>query len=273
MQDLNVDYQYLAILQELLQRGRYKPNRTGTGAFGVTFRTIRCPDVQQFFPILTTKRVHWKSVAEELLWFLRGSTNAKELEDRGVNIWRQWGDQETRDMGPIYGAQWRDFGGVDQLHYTQEGLIVDPFSRRHIISAWNPPEIPFMALPPCHYAFQFVVQPDTHGNPSTLDCIVHCRSQDFLLGTPFNIASYALLNCLMAHSTGLEAGELIWTGGDVHLYENHLDAAHEQLTRRPYPLPRLEILCGRKNVWEYSIDDFRLVGYNHHQAIKAPVAV
>ena len=261
---------YEDLLREVMANGTAKSDRTGTGTRSVFGRQIRY-DLAQGFPLITTKRVHFKSVALELLWFLRGDSNAKWLQERGVKIWNEWADADG-ELGPVYGVQWRswptpDGGHIDQIANLVEDLKNNPDSRRHIVSAWNVAEIKNMALPPCHAFFQFYVA------DGKLSCQLYQRSADMFLGVPFNIASYALLTLMLAQQVGLEPGEFIWTGGDVHVYDDHVDQVREQLSREPYPYPTLNILRKPESIFDYSLEDFEVANYQHHPAIKAPVAV
>ncbi len=256
--------------------GAAKADRTGTGTRSVFGRQLRF-DLREGFPLITTKRVHFRSVALELLWFLRGDSNVKWLQDRGAKIWNEWADDDG-ELGPVYGVQWRswptpDGGHIDQIAELIEGLKSDPDSRRHIVSAWNVAELQNMALPPCHAFFQFYVQPGLDGAPGRLSCQLYQRSADTFLGVPFNIASYALLTLMVAQQTGLEPGEFIWTGGDVHIYNDHVDQVTEQLGREPYPAPQLRIRRRPDSIFDYELEDFELINYQHHAAIKAPIAV
>lgn len=261
---------YLDLLQDILDHGVAKSDRTGTGTLSVFGRQLRF-DLRQGFPLLTTKRLHWPSIVHELLWFLSGSTNIKYLHDNKVTIWDEWAD-EKGDLGPVYGKQWRAWEGpggkvVDQLTQVVETLGREPDSRRLLVSAWNVADVERMALPPCHYAFQFYVA------EGRLSCLFTMRSVDVFLGLPFNIASYALLTHMVAQQCNLKVGELIWTGGDVHLYRNHLEQVRLQLSRQPFPLPRLEIRRKPDSLYEYRFSDFILHRYPAHPPIKAPVAV
>ncbi len=261
---------YEDLLRDVMANGTAKSDRTGTGTRSVFGRQIRY-DLAQGFPLITTKRVHFKSVALELLWFLRGDSNAKWLQERGVKIWNEWADADG-ELGPVYGVQWRswptpDGGHIDQIANLVEELKNNPDSRRHIVSAWNVAEIKNMALPPCHAFFQFYVA------DGKLSCQLYQRSADMFLGVPFNIASYALLTLMLAQQVGLEPGEFIWTGGDVHVYDDHVDQVREQLSREPYPYPTLNILRKPESIFDYSLEDFEVANYQHHPAIKAPVAV
>lgn len=266
--------QYLNLLQELLDHGVRREDRTGTGTLGLFGRQIRF-DLSKGFPLLTTKRVHWKSVAIELLWFLRGDTNVRWLQERGVSIWDEWAD-ENGDLGPVYGKQWRSWAApngqsIDQMANLIKALRDNPFSRRHIISAWNPAEVEDMALPPCHCLFQFHVAP-TEGGKLRLSCQLYQRSADVFLGVPFNIASYALLTQMLADHLGYEAGDFVHSFGDLHLYLNHIDQAKEQLSREPRPFPRLHI-APRADIFATEFEDFTLEDYTPHATIKAKVAV
>jgi thymidylate synthase len=228
-------------------------------------------DLSKSFPLITTKRVHFKSVAVELLWFLRGESNVKWMQEQGVTIWNEWADAEG-ELGPVYGVQWRswptpDGGHIDQIAELVENLQSNPDSRRHIVSAWNVAELKDMALPPCHAFFQFYVA------DGKLSCQLYQRSADTFLGVPFNIASYALLTRMLAQQTGLEPGEFVWTGGDVHIYDNHMDQVLKQLAREPYDYPQLLITRKPDSIFDYTLDDFEVVGYQHHPTIKAPIAV
>jgi thymidylate synthase len=261
---------YLQLLDEVLHHGLDREDRTGVGTRGLFGRQMRF-DLEQGFPLLTTKRVHLKSVIYELLWFLRGDTNIGWLRDRGITIWDEWAD-ESGDLGPVYGHQWRswrtiDGSTIDQIAWVENEIRTNPLSRRLIVSAWNVGELQQMALPPCHLLFQFYVAGDR------LSCQLYQRSADIFLGVPFNIASYALLTMMMAKVTGLRPGEFVHTLGDVHLYRNHFDQAREQLSRHPRPLPRLHLQSNAKSVVDFDFDDFVLEGYDPHPPIKAPVAV
>jgi thymidylate synthase len=262
--------QYLNLLADILANGVERGDRTGTGTLGVFGRQMRF-DLSQGFPLLTTKKLHRKSIILELLWFLRGDTNVRWLQERGVSIWDEWADAETGELGPVYGKQWRSWTApdgrvIDQIAAVIEGLKTNPNSRRHIVSAWNPAEVEDMALPPCHCLFQFFVA------DGKLSCQLYQRSADVFLGVPFNIASYALLTMMVAKVTGLEPGEFVHTLGDAHLYLNHLDQAREQLTREPLPLPTLEI-ADRDDLFAFEYEDFKLRGYQAHDRIAAPIAV
>jgi thymidylate synthase len=262
--------QYLDLMQHVLDRGTRKGDRTGTGTLSVFGYQMRF-DLADGFPLVTTKKIHLKSVIHELLWFLAGDTNIAYLKDHGVSIWDEWAD-ERGDLGPIYGAQWRswprhDGGTIDQMSQVVEQIRTNPDSRRLIVSAWNPADLDRMALAPCHCLFQFYVA------EGRLSCQLYQRSADIFLGVPFNIASYALLTMMVAQVTGLKAGEFVHTFGDAHLYLNHLDQAREQLRRTPRALPRMTINPAVKSLFEFSYEDFMLTGYDPHPHIKAAVAV
>jgi thymidylate synthase len=284
------EYQYLDLLRDCLTNGVYRKGRNG-GTYGLFGRQIRF-DLSKGFPLLTTKRVHWKAIVVELLWFLRGDTNVKFLHEHGVTIWDEWADADG-NLGPVYGKQWRSWLGlkfipgtnfatneptpdegeyapirVDQIAKLIDGLKTDPYGRRHIVTAWNPAEIDDMALPPCHCLFQFFV------SNGKLSCQLYQRSADVFLGVPFNIASYALLTHLIAAEVGLKAGEFVHTFGDVHLYSNHIKQANEQLTRTPRPFPTLRIWDQPFNtdISQYTPDAFELLGYDPHPTIKADVS-
>jgi thymidylate synthase len=261
---------YEDLLRDTFEHGVHKTDRTGTGTRSVFGRQIRF-DLAAGFPLITTKRVHFKSIAIELLWFLRGESNVAFLRDNGVTIWDEWADA-AGELGPVYGVQWRSWptpsgGQIDQISEVIEQIRINPDSRRLIVSAWNPADIPSMALAPCHALFQFYVA------DGKLSCQLYQRSADMFLGVPFNIASYALLTHLIAEQTGLEPGEFIWTGGDTHIYDNHVEQVTEQLTREPYPLPTLRILRKPDSIFDYTFDDFELLDYQHHPAIRGAVAV
>jgi thymidylate synthase len=262
--------QYLDLLARIRNDGLRKEDRTGTGALSLFGAQMRF-DLAQGFPLVTTKKLHVKSIVHELLWFLQGSTNVRYLNEHGVTIWNEWAD-ERGELGPVYGRQWRswptaDGETVDQIARLVEAIKRDPNSRRHIVSAWNVGELDKMALPPCHCLFQFYV------GDGRLSCQLYQRSADVFLGVPFNIASYALLTEMVAQVTGLKPGDFVHTFGDVHLYLNHLDQADEQLSRNPRALPRLEINSEGKSLFDFAYEDFKLVGYDPHPAIRAKVAV
>jgi thymidylate synthase len=261
---------YLDLLKHILEHGEDKPDRTGTGTKSVFGYQMRF-NLQDGFPLLTTKKLHLKSIIYELLWFLKGDTNVKYLQENGVRIWNEWAD-ENGDLGPVYGKQWVSWQGangqtVNQIANAVDLLKNNPYSRRIIVSAWNVAELPDMALSPCHALFQFNVS----GNK--LSCQLYQRSADVFLGVPFNIASYALLTMMMAQACDLEAHEFVHTFGDVHLYDNHLEQAELQLTREPRPLPLMKINPEVKDIFKFEFEDFQLEGYNPHPHIKARVAV
>ena len=262
--------QYLELMRHVAERGHRKDDRTGTGTLSVFGWQMRF-DLAEGFPLLTTKKLHTRSIIHELLWFLRGDTNIQYLKDNKVSIWDEWAD-ENGELGPVYGKQWRrwetaDGRSIDQIAQLIEALKKNPDSRRHIVSAWNPGEIEGMALPPCHALFQFYVA------GGKLSCQLYQRSADIFLGVPFNIASYALLTLMVAQVCGYEPGDFVWTGGDCHLYANHLEQARLQLSREPRALPQLRINPEVKDIFAFTIDDFTLEGYDPHPHIKAPVAV
>ena len=264
-----LDSQYEDLLRHVLANGTVKADRTGTGTRSVFGHQLRY-DLSAGFPLITTKRVHFKSLAVELLWFLRGESNVKWLQEQGVTIWDEWADADG-ELGPVYGVQWRSWPTPDGRHIDQISGLLDqlqsnPDSRRLIVSAWNVGEIENMALPPCHAFFQFYVA------DGRLSCQLYQRSADLFLGVPFNIASYALLTHMVAAQVGLGVGDFIWTGGDCHIYDNHVAQVTEQLSREPYPFPRIE-LAPAGSLFDYAFEDFAVVGYEHHPAIKAPVAV
>ena len=261
--------QYLALLADILQNGVQRGDRTGTGTLGVFGRQIRF-DLSKGFPVLTTKKLHLRSIIIELLWFLKGETNIAYLKDNGVRIWDEWAD-ENGELGPVYGKQWRSWAApngqsIDQIVNLVEGLKTNPNSRRHIVSAWNPADVEDMALPPCHCLFQFFVA------DGKLSCQLYQRSADVFLGVPFNIASYALLTLMVAKVVGLQPGEFVHTFGDAHLYLNHLDQAREQLTREPYAFPTMKI-ADKTDLFAFEYEDFTLEGYEAHPHIKAAVSV
>ena len=296
--------QYLDLLQHILDKGTKKEDRTGTGTISVFGYQMRF-DLAKGFPLLTTKKVYMRAITHELIWFLKGDTNIRYLVDNNVRIWNEWPfqkylkannleerypkyydewheqlqkfvdtvkeddgfAQQWGDLGPVYGKQWRDFGGVDQIKELIEQIKQNPNSRRMIVCAWNPPLVKDMALPPCHCLFQFYV------SDNKLSCQLYQRSCDVFLGVPFNIASYALFTLMIAHVTGLEPGEFVWTGGDTHLYLNHLDQVKEQLSRSTKPLPRITLNPDVKDIFDFKFEDIKLVDYDPHPPIKAPVAV
>ena len=262
--------QYLDLLQHVLDHGTERQDRTGTGTVGVFGYQMRF-DLDKGFPVLTTKKLHLRSIIYELLWFLRGDTNIKYLKDHGVSIWDEWADAEG-NLGPVYGSQWRSWpdgrgGTIDQIANVVEQIKANPYSRRLMVTAWNPAEIEDMALPPCHCLFQFYV------SDGKLSCQLYQRSADIFLGVPFNIASYALLTMMMAQVCGLKPGEFVHTFGDAHIYKNHLDQVHLQLTREPRPLPTMHINPERKSIFDFQYEDFRLEGYDPHPHIKGEVSV
>lgn len=262
---------YLELLNRILTEGATKTDRTGTGTMSVFGHQMRF-DLADGFPLLTTKKLHLKSIIHELLWFLAGDTNVRYLQENGVRIWNEWADPETGELGPVYGHQWRSWpdykgGTIDQISQVVDLIKHHPDSRRMLVSAWNPAEVDEMALPPCHCLFQFYVA------DGRLSLQLYQRSADTFLGVPFNIASYALLLQMMAQVTGLEAGEFIHTTGDTHLYLNHLEQARLQLTREPRPLPRMMINPDVKSIFDFKYEDFQLEGYDPHPHIKAEVSV
>lgn len=261
---------YLDLLRHVLDHGTRKEDRTGTGTLSVFGWQMRF-DLSAGFPLLTTKKLHTRSIIHELLWFLQGDTNIRYLRDNGVTIWDEWAD-ENGDLGPVYGAQWRgwptrDGGSIDQISRVIDDIRRSPDSRRLIVSAWNVGELPGMALPPCHALFQFYVA------DGRLSCQLYQRSADIFLGVPFNIASYALLTHMVAQQTDLEPGEFIWTGGDCHLYLNHLEQARLQLGRQPRALPQLKLARKPDSIFDYRAEDFSIEAYDPHPGIKAPIAV
>jgi thymidylate synthase len=265
----HVDTQYEDLLRHVLEHGSSRPDRTGTGSRSVFGHQMRY-DLQQGFPLVTTKRVHFRSIAYELLWFLRGESNVGWLREHGVTIWDEWAAPDG-ELGPVYGVQWRAWPTpsgehIDQISGVLGTLRTNPHSRRMVVSAWNVGEVPQMALPPCHTLFQFYVA------DGRLSCQLYQRSADLFLGVPFNIASYALLTHMVAQQVGLEPGDFVWTGGDCHIYDNHLDQVHEQLSRPPFPFPELR-LKPAGSLFDHTYEDFEVVGYQHHPALRAPVAV
>ncbi|MEM7110443.1 MAG: thymidylate synthase [Bacteroidota bacterium] len=262
--------QYLDLMRDILENGVEKGDRTGTGTLSVFGRQMRF-DLSQNFPLLTTKKLHLRSIIHELLWFLSGDTNIRYLKEHGVRIWDEWAD-ENGDLGPVYGQQWRSWpkpegGTVDQIAQVVDQIKSNPDSRRHIVSAWNPSEVEKMALPPCHALFQFYV---ANGK---LSCQLYQRSADYFLGVPFNIASYALLVHIVAEQCDLKPGEFVWTGGDTHLYMNHIEQAKLQLKRKPLEGPQLVIKRKPETVFDYKFEDFEIINYQAHPNIKAPIAV
>ena len=268
--DAAIPTPYEDLLRDVLEHGTHKSDRTGTGTRSVFGRQLRF-DLAEGFPLITTKRVHFRSIAYELLWFLRGDSNVRWLQEHGVTIWDEWADADG-DLGPVYGVQWRswpapDGGHIDQIAELIENLKSNPDSRRHLVSAWNVSELNDMALLPCHAFFQFYVA------DGKLSCQLYQRSADLFLGVPFNIASYALLTHLVADQVGLDVGEFVWTGGDCHIYDNHVEQVTEQLSREPFPAPRLAITRHPESIFDYRFEDFEVIGYQHHPAIRAAVAV
>ena len=281
---------YLDLLEQVRTHGAEKDDRTGTGTRSVFGAQMRF-DLSRGFPLLTTKKVHWKSIAYELLWFLRGDGNAKWLQDRGVTIWNEWAKPDG-DLGPVYGVQWRSWpalnedgsrGTIDQIAQAVEMIRRDPNSRRIIVSAWNVADLPKMALMPCHAFFQFYVSTPSplagegwgegEAPKPRLSCQLYQRSADLFLGVPFNIASYALLTHMIAQQCDLDVGDFIWTGGDCHIYSNHFEQVATQLSRTPMPPPKLVIKRKPASIFDYEFEDFEIAGYQSHPAIKAPVAV
>lgn len=263
--------EYLNLLKLVMENGSERSDRTGVGTIGVFGAQARF-DLRESFPLLTTKKLHTRSIIYELLWFLRGDTNIKFLNENRVSIWDEWADKDG-NLGRVYGAQWRDWRAPDGRHIDQiknlvEGIRKDPFGRRHIVSAWNPGELDKMALPPCHALFQFYVSPD-----GGLSCQLYQRSADLFLGVPFNIASYALLTMMVAQVCGLKPREFVHTFGDLHIYKNHLDQVREQLSREPRELPKMKLNPDRRELDEFVYEDFTLEGYDPHPTIKAPIAV
>ena len=267
----HADAVYLDVLRDVMTHGQLREDRTGTGTWGVFGRQMRF-DLALGFPLLTTKKLHTRSIFVELLWFLRGDTNVRWLQDNGCSIWDEWAD-EKGDLGPVYGRQWRSWAApdgrvIDQIAGVVEALKTNPWSRRHVVSAWNPADVDDMALPPCHCLFQFHVSTDRR-----LSCQLYQRSADLFLGVPFNIASYALLTHMIAQVTGLQPGTFVHTLGDAHLYTNHEEQARTQLERTPFALPRLVLNPSVTNLFDFTMEDTRVDGYHSHGALKAPVAV
>ena len=263
-------HQYIELLSHAEWGGTRKTDRTGTGTLSVFGWQMRF-DLSEGFPLLTTKKLHTRSIIHELLWFLRGDTNVRYLQENGVSIWDEWADEDG-ELGPVYGRQWRswaapDGSSIDQIANLIDGIKRNPDSRRHVVTAWNPADVDHMALPPCHCLFQFYVA------DGRLSCQLYQRSADVFLGVPFNIASYALLTMMVAQVCGLKPGDFVWTGGDCHLYLNHLEQAREQLTREPRGLPKMRINPEVKDIFGFKYEDFTLEGYNPHPHIKAEVAV
>ena len=272
--DSDIPTPYEDLVRTILREGTLKSDRTGTGTISLFGRQMRF-DLSHSFPLITTKKVYFRGIAYELLWFLKGSQNVRWLQENRVHIWDEWADPETGDLGPVYGVQWRSWPAptpedphrtIDQIAKVLDLIRTHPDSRRMIVTAWNPAQVDSMALPPCHALFQFYVA------DGKLSCQLYQRSCDMFLGVPFNIASYALLTLMMAQQAGLEPGEFVWTGGDCHIYDNHVEQVLEQLSRNPYPYPTMRI---RKadSIFSYQYEDFEVVDYQCHPAIKAPVAV
>jgi len=262
--------QYLDLMNDILQNGTRKSDRTGTGTLSVFGRQLRF-DLNEGFPLVTTKKLHLRSIIYELLWFLNGDTNIKYLKDNGVSIWDEWAD-ENGELGPVYGHQWRSWPSpdgrqIDQITQVVNQIKTKPDSRRHIVTAWNPSEVDKMALPPCHALFQFYVA------DGKLSCQLYQRSADYFLGVPFNIASYALMTHMFAQQCDLIPGEFVWTGGDVHIYTNHVEQVNLQLSRTPYPMPSLRMKRKPESIFDYRFEDFEIVNYQSHPSIKAPIAV
>ncbi len=258
--------QYLELLEHVMRHGRQRPDRTGIGTFGVFGYQLR-HDLAMGFPLLTTKQVWFRGVVEELFWMLSGSTSAKPLQEKGVHIWDSWAKVDG-DLGPVYGKQWRDFGGVDQITQVLASIKSDPYGRRHVVTAWNPPDLPAMALPPCPAFFQFHVSVD-----GRLSLHLYQRSADAFLGVPFDIAGYALLTHMVAHETGHRPGDLVISYGDLHIYKNHLEQVGTQLTRTPTRLPRLTLNQANRQVLTLGWEDLLLTDYEHQGALPAPIAV
>jgi len=262
--------QYHELCRHILENGDEKSDRTGVGTISVFGYQMRFP-LEQGFPMVTTKKLHLKSIIYELLWFLNGDTNIKYLKDQGVSIWDEWANEQG-ELGPVYGYQWRSWPGRDGVKIDQIGKVIEqirskPDSRRLMVTAWNPADVDKMALPPCHALFQFYV------SKGKLSCQLYQRSCDTFLGLPFNIASYALLTHMVAQQCDLEAGDFIWTGGDVHIYKNHVEQVNLQLSREPFPLPRLRIKRKPNSIFEYQFEDFEILNYQSHSGIKAAIAV
>lgn len=268
--------QYETFMRHVFEHGATKSDRTGTGTRSVFGYQMRFP-LQHGFPLITSKKLHTRSIVHELLWFLRGESNVKSLQAAGVSIWDEWAGPDG-DLGPVYGVQWRSWptpggGHIDQIAQVLQQIRSNPDSRRMIVSAWNVSDIPKMALPPCHLLFQFYVAPCENGGPGRLSCQLYQRSCDIFLGVPFNIASYALLTHMVAQQCDLDVGDFVWTGGDCHIYSNHFEQVREQLSRTPRPFPQLVIKRKPPSLFQYAYEDFEIVGYEPHPHIKAPVAV
>lgn len=267
---------YLDLIKHIMETGTDRMDRTGTGTRGVFGHQMRF-DLRAGFPMVTTKKLHKKSIVHELIWFLAGDTNIQYLQKNGVKIWDAWAD-ENGDLGPVYGKQWRRWIGpdgavIDQIKNVIEAIKTNPYSRRHIVTAWNPADVDDMALPPCHCLFQFFVAPGKDGAKNTLSCQLYQRSADVFLGVPFNIASYALLTHMVAQVCDLEVGDFVHTFGDTHIYHNHFEQVREQLTRKPMPLPTLELNSDIKNIEDFSYEDIKILGYQSHPHIAGKVAV
>lgn len=271
----HADYKYLDLLNRIINEGTAKGDRTGTGTLSVFGHQMRF-DLELGFPLLTTKKVHMKSIIHEMLWFLSGSQNIAYLKENGVKIWDDWAD-ENGELGPVYGYQWRHWdngagGEIDQIAELIETLKTNPDDRRMIVSAWNPTDLRFMKLPPCHLLFQFWTRVRPDGRRG-LSCQMYQRSCDTFLGVPFNIASYALLTHMIAHVTGMVAEEFVWVGGDTHIYRNHISQCIEQLSRDPRPMPTLEIADRKQGIDDFLYDDFKVIGYDPHPVIKGAISV
>ena len=268
--------QYETFMRHVFEHGALKTDRTGTGTRSVFGYQMRFP-LRDGFPLITTKKLHTRSIFQELLWFLRGESNVRSLQAAGVTIWDEWAGPDG-ELGPVYGVQWRSWpspggGHIDQIAQVLQQIRANPDSRRLIVSAWNVSDIPQMALPPCHLLFQFYVAPGENGAPGKLSCQLYQRSCDIFLGVPFNIASYALLTHMVAQQCDLDVGDFVWTGGDCHIYSNHFEQVREQLSRAPRPYPQLVIKRKPPSLFDYAYEDFEIVGYEPHPHIKAPVAV
>jgi len=268
--------QYETFMRHVFEHGALKTDRTGTGTRSVFGYQMRFP-LRYGFPLITTKKLHTRSIFQELLWFLRGESNVRSLQAAGVTIWDEWAGPDG-ELGPVYGVQWRSWpspggGHIDQIAQVLQQIRANPDSRRLIVSAWNVSDIPQMALPPCHLLFQFYVAPGENGAPGKLSCQLYQRSCDIFLGVPFNIASYALLTHMVAQQCDLDVGDFVWTGGDCHIYSNHFEQVREQLSRAPRPYPQLVIKRKPPSLFDYAYEDFEIVGYEPHPHIKAPVAV
>lgn len=259
------DYVYFDLIKDILRFSNQKEDRTGTGTRSVFGRELRF-HLSDAIPVLTSKKIHLQSIIHELLWYLKGGTNVKYLQENGVRIWNEWADEDG-ELGPVYGKQWRDWNGIDQIAVVIETIRTNPDSRRMIVNAWNVSELSEMALPPCHAFFQFYVA------NNSLSCKLTQRSADVGLGVPFNIAQYSILTCMIAHVTGLKPGEFIWSGGDVHIYSDHVDALIGQINRRPYPSPTLWLNPQVTEIDDFTFDDIKLVEYESHPAIKMKVSV